>query len=206
VTHFVAREEELTQLHDILGTGSERRTAVIHGLGGMGKTQLAVAYAKRHRDKYSAVFWVNARDEASLKQGFLWMAERILSAYPSLIYIKKAVEAQDLNKAIQAVKRWFDSPENNNWLIIYDNYDNPMLGGNEADADGDSAFEGYDIRPFFPSVYHGATLITSRSSRVELGHRVLLKKLKSIEHGLEILSHTSQRQDLHRGKSKPHKI
>jgi hypothetical protein len=200
VAHFVAREEELAQLHNILGKGPDRRTAVIHGLGGMGKTQLAIAYAKRHRDDYSAVFWTNARDEASIKQGYLLMAERILSAYPSLIYIKRAVEAQDLDEAVRAVKRWFDSPENNNWLIIYDNYDNPVWGGNEADVDRDSASKGYDIRPFFPGVYQGAILITTRSLRVELGHRVPLKKLKTIEHGLEILYNTSQRQELHRGK------
>lgn len=93
--HFVAREEELTQLHDILGKSHDRRTAVIHGLGGMGKTQLAVAYAKRHRDKYSAVFWLNARDEATLKQAFVEVAERILREYPSLLYIKDAVKLSD---------------------------------------------------------------------------------------------------------------
>lgn len=65
---------------------------MVHGLGGMGKTQLAVAYAKQHRNDYFAVFWVDARDEVSLKQEYLWIADRILSAYPSLVYIKKASE------------------------------------------------------------------------------------------------------------------
>ena len=199
--HFVAREEELAQLYDILGKGRDRRTAVIHGLGGMGKTQLAVAYAARHRDQYSAVFWLNARDETSLKQGFVRVAERILREYPPLTYIKNAVESHDLDQTVRAVKQWLDKPKNNCWLIIYDNYDHPKL---ETDmnnqGDENTAFEAYDIRPFLPDAYHGAILITTRSSRVELGRRIPLKKLEALKDSLQILSHTSNRQELLNGK------
>jgi hypothetical protein len=82
VQHFVAREEELAQIHHLLSVSSGRRTVVIHSLGGMGKTQLAVEYAKRHRPEYSAIFWLEARDEASLKQGFAQVARRIFGRIP----------------------------------------------------------------------------------------------------------------------------
>jgi ATP/maltotriose-dependent transcriptional regulator MalT len=61
VDHFVGRSEELDAIHQELQHDGTRKTAVVHGLGGMGKTQLALAYAQRHRDEYSAVFWVNTR-------------------------------------------------------------------------------------------------------------------------------------------------
>ena len=50
-----------------LSGDSSRRVAILHGLGGIGKTQLAVAYAKRYRDYYSAIFWLNIKDEISVK-------------------------------------------------------------------------------------------------------------------------------------------
>ncbi|KAK0611657.1 hypothetical protein B0T14DRAFT_488834 [Immersiella caudata] len=203
VHHFVAREEELNQLHEILSKGPDRRTAVIHGLGGMGKTQVAVEYAQRHRNDYSAVLWFNARDQASLKQEFLRTAERILHEFPSVVYIQDAVESRDLDEAVRAVKRWLDISENDGWLLIYDNYDNPVLNKgdekrkkNELDTAGDGVLEGYDMRTFLPDAYHGAVLITTRSSRIQFGHRVPLKKLKHVEESLAILCHTSGRQNL----------
>jgi hypothetical protein len=164
-----------------------------------------VEYAKRYQGDYSAVFWLNARDKASLKQGFAQIAERILHELPPVVYIKNAVESHDPDEVVRAVKRWFDDVKNNRWLIIYDNYDNPVLTGNdenrnEVDTDRDAIFEGYDIRMFLPDVYHGAILITTRSSRIQFGHRIPLKKLKDIEDSLEILSHTSGRQNLRKGK------
>jgi hypothetical protein len=70
IDNFVAREEELAEIHRTIRGDGGRRTVVLHGLGGIGKTQLTIAYAKRHRDNYSAVFWLNIKDEDSLKQSF----------------------------------------------------------------------------------------------------------------------------------------
>ena len=46
---FVEREE-LTEIHRKLRGDGSRHIVVLHGLGGIGKTQLTVAYAKRHKD------------------------------------------------------------------------------------------------------------------------------------------------------------
>src|SRR6266536_6199769 len=83
IDHFVAREEELAEIHRKLNGDGSRRTIILHGLGGMGKTQLSVAYAKRHKDSYSAIFWLNIKDEDSLKQSFAKAARQILREHLS---------------------------------------------------------------------------------------------------------------------------
>jgi WD40 repeat protein len=61
---FVGRETELSSLHEMLQQRKSIvgiRPTVLVGLGGIGKTQLAVEYAHAHRDDYpSGVFWLNA--------------------------------------------------------------------------------------------------------------------------------------------------
>jgi len=216
VEHFVARTEELARIQNVLehgGHGSGRRTAVVHGLGGIGKTQLAVEYAKRYRNMYSAVFWLNAKDEITLKQGFVKVAERILREHPSVIYVANAVQGRDLDQAIEAVRRWLDQPKNNRWLIIYDNYDNPALDGsregrnaeqlqldvNEADGNMNIVSDSYDIRRFLPETYQGAIIITTRSANVKIGRQIAVGKLKDLNDSLDILANTSNRLYLDKG-------
>jgi hypothetical protein len=166
----------------------------VHGLGGMGKTQLALAYEKRHRDDYSAVFWVNSKDVDTLKQGYAAAARRIYREHPSLVHLKAVAEGSNLNEAAEAVKRWLSSAGNDRWLVIYDNYDTPKPPGRDDPGT-------FDIRPFLPEVDHGAILVTSRSSHLELGRPVAVKKLRNINHSLEILSQTSRREGLDTGKA-----
>lgn len=216
-SHFVAREEELAQIHKILAASHDRRTVVVRGLGGMGKTQLAIAFAKRHHVKFSAIVWLNARDEATLKQSFVKTGERILQEHPSITYLEQAVTNQDVDEVVKVVKRWFDESSNKLWLIVYDNYDHPQLGGTfgldnsihdtegESDLAGSSeqttslAVKPFDIRPFLPGSYHGAIIVTTRSSTVKIGQTIRLGKLKCIEDSLRILEFTSNRQCLGQG-------
>jgi AAA+ ATPase superfamily predicted ATPase len=67
---FVAREQELSKMHELLHIHSSRATVVLHGLGGIGKTQLAVEYVRRHKEKHTAIFWLNANNKDSLQLSF----------------------------------------------------------------------------------------------------------------------------------------
>jgi hypothetical protein len=100
IGHFVAREEELVRRHDELGQGF-RQTVVVYGLGGIGKAQLAAAYAKRYRDDYSAVFWLDARDETMLRRGFAREAEWILREYPSAVYVDDTIQSYKLDQVVR---------------------------------------------------------------------------------------------------------
>jgi hypothetical protein len=190
--HFVGRDEELHRIDKELQKPGSRKIVVVHGLGGMGKTQLALAYARRHRDEYSAVFWLNSKDMDTLKQGYAAAAKRILLDHPSLVHMKAVAETGNFDEATEAVKRWLSNARNNRWLIVYDNYDAPRLPG----CDDARAF---DIRPFLPDADQGAIIITTRSSQLRLGHLIPLKKLQKIEHSLEILSQASGRDGLGSG-------
>ncbi|KAK3897210.1 P-loop containing nucleoside triphosphate hydrolase protein [Staphylotrichum tortipilum] len=206
-SHFIAREEELILMRQVLHTQPGRRTIVVHGLGGMGKTQLAIAYMKRHRNDYSASIWLNARDETSLNQSFRNAARRILQEHPLLSYMQSAVADKD-SDASMAVKRWLDEPRNDQWLLIYDNYDHPKMGGDlGATAARDSGSpgrlveevdqpvpEGYDIRRYLPDAHQGAVIVTTRSSTVHIGELLRLRKLRNMEDSLRILESTSARK------------
>jgi enoyl-[acyl-carrier-protein] reductase (NADH) len=56
VQHFVSRDKELERVHQELEHDRCRKTAVVHSLGRIGKTQLALAYVQQHQSEYTAVF------------------------------------------------------------------------------------------------------------------------------------------------------
>ena len=138
-------------------------------------------------------FWVNSKDVDTLKQGYAAAARRIYREHPSLVHPKAVAESSDLDEAAEAVKRWPSSAGNDGWLVIYDNYDTPKVLGHDEPGT-------FDIRPFLPGADHGAILITTRSSQLQLGRPVAVKKLRDIEHSLEILSQTSRRDRLSLGR------
>ncbi|TEA18648.1 hypothetical protein C8034_v010408 [Colletotrichum sidae] len=218
VNHFVARSEELMLMQKALERTGGCRTAVLYGLGGMGKTQLAIAYIKEHRDDYSAVIWLNAREEASLKQSLQRAARRILREHPDVVYIKNAVLNHDVDETASATKRWLEEPRNNRWLVVYDNYDDVKFNSRDYsnERNGQMAEERhlksgqippetagstpYDIRAYLPETDHGAIIITTRSSMVKLGQSIRLKKLGDINDSLAILGSTSDRYDIRQGE------
>ncbi|KAN0067790.1 TPR-like protein [Elaphomyces granulatus] len=186
---FVAREEELAEIHRTLRGDGSRRIVVLHGLGGIGKTQLTVAYAKRHKDNYSAVFWLNIKDEDSLKQSFAKVAKQILREHPSASRLSSLDIKENIDEVIDAVKAWLSLPNNTRWLMIYDNYDNPKLAGNTDPA-------AVDICKYLPESYQGSVIITTRSSEVKIGHRIQIRKLEDVRDSVKILSTASRREGL----------
>ena len=184
--HFIARESELAQIRNILTSEGSRRIAVLHGLGGIGKTQLAVAYAKRYRHNYSAVFWLNIKDIDSLKQSFAKVTKQILRDHPSASVLSNLDTNGNLDEVVEAVKAWLSLPKNTRWLLVYDNYDNPKIPGNNDAA-------AIDIRKFLPESYQGSIIITTRLAQVKVGRQVHVKKLSNIEDSIQILSNASGR-------------
>jgi hypothetical protein len=178
--------------------GHKSRSAVVlHGLGGIGKTQLAIEYTKRHKREYTAVFWLNADDEDSLKLSFRDIAQRVLEEQkdkPSTSTLANVDLDGNLDQVVTAVKTWLNLQRNTRWLMIYDNYDNPRTPGNLDRS-------AVDIREFLPRADHGSMIITTRSAQVSQGHRIHVQKLPNIHEGLEILSNTSKRKNIENGRT-----
>ena len=189
----MAREDELSKIHKTLKGDGSRRAVVLHGLGGIGKTQLSIAYTKRHKDDYSAIFWLNIKDKDSLKQSFAKLAKQISREHPSAIRFSSVDTNQNLDKVVDSVKSWLSLPNNTRWLMIYDNYDNPKLSSRTDPA-------AVDIRKFFPESYQGSIIVTTRSSEVIIGHPIQIRKLGNVDNSVEILLNTSRRQGLITGK------
>lgn len=204
-------------MHKLLRGPGGRLTAILYGLGGMGKTQLAIAYMQRHYSEYPVAIWLNARDELALKQSFARAAEKLRRLEPSLAYLAVALENRDLDEIWKAMKRWLEEPTNNHWIVTYDNYDDPRLdscvtGGlpsHSNETDPKSTFRGnkdgigskaFDIRPYLPTANHGSIIVTTRSSAVNFGPSVKIGKLNDVDDSLEILAQTSRRKNFKKGK------
>jgi len=135
VLHFAGREEELAWLARELPA---RGRVAVHGLGGVGKTQLAVRYVHCHRDDYpDGVFWLRADQEHSFVGDLAGLAWR-------LGLEERDEPAQELR--IEAVLRWLRA--NGRWLLVLDNLE-PEVG--EA------------VRRWLPPGLPGHLLVTSRT-------------------------------------------
>jgi hypothetical protein len=66
---FIRRVLDLDLMKEQLmpsGVSDRRKICVIHGLGGMGKTQLGIEYARLHKALYTSFFWLDGKTEESL--------------------------------------------------------------------------------------------------------------------------------------------
>jgi NB-ARC domain len=160
---FTGREDVLTQLETALLQGNAAaltQPQAIRGLGGIGKTQTAVEYAYRHRNAYSAVFWVKAELREELMTGFGEIAK--------VLQLPQQDEP-DQSLIIAAVKEWFKTHER--WLLIVDNADDLTVA-----------------REFLPSSAQGYLLLTTRAAATgQIAQAVELKKMSHHDGALFLL-------------------
>jgi hypothetical protein len=84
---FVGRDRVLEQLHRNLksyGPGNGRQqSCCIHGIGGVGKTQIGLEYTYRYRYEYSHIFWVRAESNLEITTSFGNFAHSLLPSITS---------------------------------------------------------------------------------------------------------------------------
>ena len=167
-------------------TVASRRTFVVHGMGGVGKTQLCVAFARRNQTRYKQIFWLDGSSKESLLQSLAQSASRALGLVTRRVYsIWKP--AQPANSEVSAETRqiveqmltWLASSQNQNWLIILDNFDRDWRNGTDPQA--------FNYRDFLPESDHGSVLITSRLADLQIPLTCLHLKNFDDAQSLELL-------------------
>lgn len=111
VHDFVGRKEALEALHRSLSGRADKSAVAIQGLGGIGKTQLAIAYANSHKDDYDLVWWVSGETRESAGAGLA--AVELAARTPADDRAAAVVEALRIGRPYAR------------WLLIFDNADDP---------------------------------------------------------------------------------
>lgn len=109
------------------------------------------------------------------------MVKRIRRAHSSASQLGRITYQSTLNEEADAARECFEHPKIFLWPAVFDNYDNPRMAGN-------TELTAVDIRPFLSEADHGAIFVTTRSSRVEIGHSIRLRKLAVLGMSVKILS------------------
>ncbi|KAH6667983.1 hypothetical protein B0J14DRAFT_519380 [Halenospora varia] len=129
------------------------RVALV-GLGGVGKSQLAIEYSYRIRKESPEiwVFWVHAGTAARFEEGYKRIAE--IAKIDGLD--KPGVDT------LQLVSNWLCSEVNGRWVMIVDNADDPNVLFKQT-TDYGSAKVARSLSDFLPQSQNGSIVLTSRS-------------------------------------------
>jgi tetratricopeptide (TPR) repeat protein len=134
--NFTGRKNLLNTLRKSLTSGqSPFSILAIHGLGGVGKSQIALEYVYQYASDYEIIWWIQAENTTTLAADFAGLASEL--ELPEK-------DAKEQSVVIAGVRRWLE--KNINWLLVYDNAENVD-----------------NLRNFLPQGKSGDVLITSRN-------------------------------------------
>ncbi len=180
--HFTGRDDLLTLLElrfipsEVSQSGIIRQAALtqaqaIKGLGGIGKTQIAVEYAYRAREqeRYIHTLWITAASEEAILTSFAALADHL----PAIA----AKGETDQRELVTAIIGWLEQCEQP-WLLIFDNADDLSL-----------------LPPYLPRRGNGSVLLTTRASAVGSFASPIEVETMSMMEGTRFLLRRAQRLD-----------
>jgi len=158
---FVGREHLLNDLHRGFAAKTKaRRRQVLIGVGGVGKTAIAVEYAFAQRAEYDIVWWIRAETRSMMTADLGALAARLSAGMPSV---------DDMADAWRAAKRLLE--QRGRWLLIFDN-----------------AQRAAELVEFLPRNGAGRVLVTSGNMNWEPGGEALLVDRWTRRESLDFLS------------------
>ena len=150
---LVGRTKETEMIESTLFGSNPRSRVALLGLGGIGKTRLALEIAEGRRTKCS-VFWVQAKDAPSFESDYSAIAK--LLKIPGL-----NTDGTDVRRL---VPEYLDSHFDGEWVMILDNADDPSLWYRLGLTEDDS----HSLVDYLPKGSKGSVLITTRNRQVAL--------------------------------------
>jgi tetratricopeptide (TPR) repeat protein len=149
---FVDRGDILDQIKRRCSESPGR--AALVGLGGVGKSQLAIEYAYRVATEQpdTWVFWVHAGTQARVEEGFRAIADAVK------LYGRNQPKAD----IPQLVYNWLSNERNGCWVIIMDSADDRDVFYSGSDDGGEQASERYRL----PQSRNGSIIVTTRSKKL----------------------------------------
>ncbi len=157
---FTGREHILLQLHTSLITSEAAAlTQAISGLGGVGKTQIAVEYCYRHRGEYKAILWAKADSREELISDLMGIAK--------LLKLPES-KAKDQQPILNALRKWMR--EQPHWLLVLDNVESIET-----------------IRDIIPPARRGHILLTTRSQATGKFPKINVQDMEAEEGALLVL-------------------
>ncbi|MEU1119863.1 MULTISPECIES: tetratricopeptide repeat protein [unclassified Streptomyces] len=146
--YFVGRETEMARIEQTLRPGKGprgRRVGVLHGTGGIGKSQLATAYAHEKLEEHTLTRWLNATSADRLLCDLLELAALIGIAYHE-------------SKTVVLSRLWSWLRDHPDWLLIYDN-----VQLEEVEGHGERPIDRHlQLQPLLPPEGAGEVLITTQ--------------------------------------------
>ncbi|CAI7622461.1 unnamed protein product [Penicillium glandicola] len=142
---FVCRDAVLKRMKDGFSFhGSKPQSGtiscVIHGMGGVGKTQTALEFAYNFARPQDSIFWLQGETLTGLAETFSRIAKVLNLASDS--------EIQDQTQLITLAQQWLS--RNTDWLLIFDNV---------------VSFQ--SIRPYWPTFMHGSVIVTTQNQNLK---------------------------------------
>ncbi|MEU9513237.1 FxSxx-COOH system tetratricopeptide repeat protein [Micromonospora sp. NPDC048169] len=159
--NFTGRADLLALLHRQIQGGT---TAVLphalHGMGGVGKSHLAVEYVYQHQGEYDLIWWIPAERATQIGASLVELAHRMnLTAGPDVGSARLAVQ--------EALRLGRPYPR---WLLIFDNAESPEV-----------------LLPYLPIGGSGSIMITSRNPQWASMARTLEVNVFSRTESVELL-------------------
>ncbi|KAI2470180.1 TPR-like protein [Annulohypoxylon bovei var. microspora] len=187
--HFVGREQELSTLQQWSSSEDSCHNMAVFGLGGVGKTQVALefAYCTRERNPHYSVFWVPATDHLAFEQAYLQIGH-VLNI--------PGIDANGADVKQLVKDALSDNKRIGPWLMVVDNADDIVIVFRQPTKDELSAPALID---YIPSSLNGSILFTTRNRKVavkQAASNTILLEMMGPEDANKLLGKSLLRQEI----------